>query len=121
MFNLSFHTIALSFDDDGFRMMEQTIQDCGGNGTVIVKDFRPMFKRTVGYEHDGAVLIAVTDNLKQQIGTGFIERQIAEFVNAQKGQFEILFHFEFEPSCALNGSEGINDIDGGGEQHAMPF
>ena len=64
----------MTFDDNSFGMMEQTIQHCGGNGVVIVEGFRPVFECTVGGEHDGAFFIAVTDDLKQTIGAGFVER-----------------------------------------------
>ena len=46
-------------------MMKQTIQYCGGNGAVIIKDFRPVFESPVGSEYDRAFLIAVTDDLEQ--------------------------------------------------------
>ena len=38
IFECVFHAIALTFDHNGFRMMEQTIQQSGGHSGIIVED-----------------------------------------------------------------------------------
>src|SRR6266853_2757147 len=44
---LVFHPEALAFDDDGVGMMQQPIQDCGGQSAVMVEDRGPLLKGTV--------------------------------------------------------------------------
>jgi len=34
------HAIAISLDDDSFRVMQQAIEDSGNKGAVVVEDFR---------------------------------------------------------------------------------
>ena len=36
------HAIAISLDDDSFRVMQQAIEDSGNKGAVVVEDFRGM-------------------------------------------------------------------------------
>jgi hypothetical protein len=44
---LVFHPEALAFNDDGIGMMQQPIQDCGGQGTVMVEDRGPLLEGAV--------------------------------------------------------------------------
>ena len=44
---LVFHPEALAFDDDGVGMMQQPIQDRGGQGAVMVEDRGPLLKGAV--------------------------------------------------------------------------
>src|SRR5262249_34382648 len=49
---LVFHPEALAFDDDRVSMMQQPIQDRGGQGAVMVEDRRPLLEGTVrGQDH----------------------------------------------------------------------
>ena len=41
---LVFHAEAGSFHDDVLSVMEETIQDCGGQGAVVVEDGSPLFE-----------------------------------------------------------------------------
>ena len=45
---LIFHTEALAFDDDGVGMMQQPIQDRGGQGAIMVEDRGPLLEGAVG-------------------------------------------------------------------------
>ena len=78
--DLILHAIALPFDGDGFGMMKETVEDGGGQGAVIVEDLRPFLERLVGGEDDGAVLVALGDDLKEEVGAFSVDGQIAEFV-----------------------------------------
>ena len=78
------HPIALSLDGNGFAVMEEAIEDGGGQCGVIVEDARPLFvDRISGY--DGcAVFIASAYDLEEQVGAMFVHRQIAQFVYHEK-------------------------------------
>ena len=55
-------------DDDGFGMMEESIQQSGGQGGVIVENGRPFLEYAVGGNDDGPLLISPADDLKEEIG-----------------------------------------------------
>ena len=78
------HPIALSLDGNGFAVMEEAIEDGGGQCGVLVEDARPLFvDRISGY--DGcAVFIASAYDLEEQVGAMFVHRQIAQFVYHEK-------------------------------------
>jgi hypothetical protein len=67
--DLIFHAIAFAFDKDGFRVMQQPVQDRGGQSAVVIKDLRPVFKCAVGSDYLGPLLIALADDLEENIGT----------------------------------------------------
>ena len=46
-FDLFFHAITLSLNEDGFGVMKQPVQDSGCQRTVVIEDFRPVLKRPV--------------------------------------------------------------------------
>jgi hypothetical protein len=46
-FDLIFHAETLAFDDHGFGVMEQAIQDSGREGAVIVKNLGLFLEGTV--------------------------------------------------------------------------
>ena len=58
------HAVALAFDHDGLGMMQEAIEQSGSEGTVVVEDLRPLLVDTVGGDVRGAMLIAVTEDLK---------------------------------------------------------
>ena len=78
-----FHTIALSGDFDGFAVVQDTVQDCGGNGIVFAEDLGPILVRFIGGDYSGAAFIAITDHLKEQVCSIFINGQIAQFIQNQ--------------------------------------
>ena len=79
-FLLIFHSVAGSFDDEGVGMMEEAIQDCGGNGAVVIENRGPMFEGFVGGQGDGAAFIALADDLEEQISPFLIDGQIADLI-----------------------------------------
>ena len=40
--DLVFHAIAFALDEDGFGVMEQAIEECGGERAVVVEDLGPV-------------------------------------------------------------------------------
>ncbi len=62
--------------------MQQAVQNGAGERAVVVKDLGPVFVGLVGREHDGTSFIALADDLEEQVRTGFVDGQIANFINA---------------------------------------
>ena len=53
--------------------MEQSVQDGGGDGAVIVEDGGPLLERLVGGQNDGTPFVALTDDLKEEVGTVLVD------------------------------------------------
>ncbi len=119
--DLILHAVAFAFQYHGFGVVEEAIEYSGSDSGVVVEDFRPVFEDAIGGEENGAAFIAVADDLEQEVGAGFVERQIAELIDQEQIGLEVFVHFELEPSGGVGGGQGVDDIDGGGEQHAMAF
>ena len=73
-FDAVFHAIAFALDEDGFGVMEQAIEERGGEGAVVVEDLRPVLIGAICSEDDGTPLIALADDLEEQIGAMFVDR-----------------------------------------------
>ena len=65
----------------GFGMVQEAIEQGRGQGSVVVEDFRPMFEGAVCGDNHRALFIALADDLEEQIGAGFVDRQIPQFVD----------------------------------------
>ena len=44
----SFMRIAFAFDEDGFGVVQEAVEDGGGEGAVVVEDFGPVFEARFG-------------------------------------------------------------------------
>lgn len=87
-------------------MMEDTVKDGGGECCIIIEDGGPLFERFIGRDADGAALVAFTNDLEEQIGSGFIDGHVAKLIYGEELWFEEGFDFVFEPMGALGGQEG---------------
>ena len=61
--------------------MQQPIQDSSGEGTVIVEDLGPLLEDAIRRHDHRPLFIAQADDLKEQIGSTLIDRQISNFIN----------------------------------------
>ena len=50
------------------------IEDSASDGAITVEDSGPLFEGFVGSNDDGATLVALADNLEQQVGSALIDR-----------------------------------------------
>ena len=65
--------VAAALDEDGFDVMEEAVQECGGEGGVVVEDLRPVFVGAVGGEDCGHLLVATGQDLEQEVGAGLVD------------------------------------------------
>src|SRR5215831_7656203 len=100
-------------------MMQQPIQNGGGQGAIMVEDRGPLLESTVGGHDERPLFIAQADHLEEQIGARLVNGQIAELVKDEQGGFGVFFEFGFEPARALGGGQGIDDINGTGKKHGV--
>ena len=78
------HPIARPLDDDGFGVMEEAIEESGGQRAVVIEDLRPGLEGSIRSQDHGASLIALTDHLKERIGTELVDWQVAQFVDDEE-------------------------------------
>ena len=72
-FDLFFHAVTLPFNQNGFGVMQQPVQDSGCKRTVVIEDFRPVLKRPVGSDNQSTLFVPQADDLEQMVGPGFID------------------------------------------------
>lgn len=89
------HPVAFSVDEDGFRMVEETIQDGRSEGAVVVEDLRPVSERTVRGNDYGTLLIAKAYDLEEEIGAVLVDGQVAQFIQAEQSWSEVFLELRF--------------------------
>ena len=67
------HAVAFALDDDGLGVVEDAVEDGGGEGGVVVEDGGPVLEDLVGAQDDGAAFVALADDLEEQIGAAFVD------------------------------------------------
>ena len=70
--------------------MQKPVEECRGKCAVVVEDRWPVFVDAVGGDDDGAALIPFADDLEEEIGAVFVDRQIPELVDQEQTRLEIL-------------------------------
>ena len=75
-----FQTVRLALDVNDSAVMQDTIQDGGGDGDVG-KDLVPLGEGLVGGKNGGRFLIPSGNELEKEICALDIHREIADFVN----------------------------------------
>ena len=68
--------ITLSFDNHCLGVMEEAVQDGGGEGGIIVEDACPVFVDLIGGNDGRGFLVPPADDLEQKIGAIFVDGQI---------------------------------------------
>src|SRR5690349_13907799 len=116
---LSLGTEALAFDDDGIDVMQDAIEDRGGQGAVIVEDLRPVLVGAVGGDHHRSSFVALADDLEQQVGAMLVDGKISELVDDQQVGLEIAADLTLQPAGGLGCGQGVDDVDGGGEENGV--
>ena len=65
------------------------------------------------------MFIAERNDLEKQISAGFVNGQIAEFVQNKQRRFDVFSEFQLEPAGILGRHQRVDDIDGAGEEHRV--
>ena len=72
---------ALDLDDDG--VMQQAVEQCGGHDRVA-EHLGPFGESSIGGQDHGAFLVACADQLEEQAGTFFGQRQVADLIDDEQ-------------------------------------
>ncbi len=114
-----FHAEAFGFDEDGFGVVEEAVEDGGGDGGVSVENGGPVFERFVGGEDDGAALVAGADDLEEEVGAALVDGEVADFIQNEQFGSVVAVEFGFEIAFELGGAEGVDDVDSICEKDGM--
>ena len=91
-----FHAVAFAFDEDGFSVVQEAIENGGGEGAVVVEDFGPVFVGSVGGDDHGALLVAKADDLEEEIGAMLVDGQKTQLVANEQRGCEVFLELGFE-------------------------
>ena len=100
-------------------MVEEAVEDGGGDGGVVVEDGGPVLEGFVGGEDDGALFVALGDDLEEEVGAVFVQGDVAEFVENEQIWAEVSLDLGFEAVVGLGSEQIIDDFDGGGEENTV--
>src|SRR5581483_2889333 len=81
--DLVFESIAGSVDGEDFAVVEETIEDRGGDH-VIAEELAPSIERDVAGDHQRTSRIPGCHQLEEQIGATAVHRQVTQFIDDQK-------------------------------------
>lgn len=109
--------IARAFDLDDDGMMEQSVEERGGNDG-IAEDVAPFGEAAIGGEDHGALLVAGVDELEEEIAATGNDRQVADLVDDQERGSAEMPEALAELSLPLSGCQRGNDVGEGGEVDA---
>ena len=80
LLDLVLHAEALALDGHCLSVMEEAVEQGGGERSVVVEDLGPFLEHAVGGDEGGAALVALADDLEQEIGAILVDGEIAELI-----------------------------------------
>jgi hypothetical protein len=98
-------------------VVEEPVEDGGGEGGVVVKDLWPVVKGAVGGNDQGTLLIAEADDLEQEVCSCLVNGEEAKLIQDEKGWLGVFFQFRFHTPGGLCGGKGVDDINSSGKQY----
>jgi len=119
IFDAILHPVTGSVDEDGLHVVDDAVEHGGGEGGVVVQDSDPMLVGFVGGDDGGSAFIAAGDDLEEEIGAVFVDRQIPEFIQKEDAWSEVFFEFRLEAVSGLGGGEVVDDVHGRGVEDGM--
>src|SRR6202049_3129257 len=117
--NLVLGAVALAFDDDRVGVVEDAVEDGGGQGAVVVEDLRPVFVSAVGGDHHRCTLVALADDLEQQVCAVLVDRKVTELIDNQHGGLQVAVELALEAAGGRCRCQGVDNVDGRGEEHRV--
>ena len=76
----TFRAKAFALDHHRLAVMHQSIDHGGGQSVIDVEDPAPVTEGTIRGDHDRSGLISGRHDLEQQVGTAFVDGQVAQFI-----------------------------------------
>ena len=104
-----FQPVGLTLDVNDGAVMQDTIQDGGGNGDVG-KDFVPLGESLIRGEYGGGFLIPPGNELKEQVRALNVQRKIADLVNNEHSVFGQSLEFVRQTVLEMGLLELLNEL-----------
>ena len=101
-------------------MMDEPVDQGTGQG-VIVEDFSPVLKRSVGRQNNRSLLVAFGDDLEEEIGPLLIEGEEADLVDHQELGGRIRLELFLQRVIGERGVEAVDEIRRRDEEGLGPF
>ena len=70
-----FHAVTWSFDNDGFAVVHDSVQDGGGHDRIVREGFCPVFIGAVCGDDGGCFFVAVAEDLKEELGSDAVDEE----------------------------------------------
>ncbi len=83
--------IALALDHEGVAVMQESIED-GGGDDVVAEDLTPLRHALIRRDQHRRFLVAMAHELKEEMGTLAFERHVAELVDDEQLRFAVEEH-----------------------------
>lgn len=80
--------IALALNTDDMAMVEQSVEECSGEGGISGQGHVPLSKGQIGGEHHRAPLVAFGNHLKEVIGLLSTKGQVPDLVDDEQARGE---------------------------------
>ena len=84
-------------DRDRLGMVEQAVEDGGGEGGVVVEDLGPFLEHAIGRDHGRAALVSLADDLEEQVGADLIDGQVPQLVQDEDRRLKVLIELGLKP------------------------
>ena len=98
--------------------MDESVGDGGGGGGVV-EELSPVLEGEVGGDDGRGALIALVEDLVEQIGAAGVEGQVSQLVDEQEVVGGPSREAPGEGVACLGGDELVDEIGGEGETHAV--
>jgi hypothetical protein len=102
---LVLHAVTLAFDDDGLGVVQEAVEERGGQCVVVIEDLWPLLVDAVGGDDRGAALVAMADDLEEQVSAGLVDRKVSKLVQDEDRGLEVLVQLGLKPSGRLRGGQ----------------
>src|SRR2546428_670818 len=110
--------IALALDHEGVAVMQESIED-GGGDDVVAEDLTPLRHALIRRDQHRRFLVAMAHELKEEMGALAFERHVAELVDDEQLRFAVEEHPTREDALALAVDEVGEERRRRGEEHGV--
>jgi len=100
-------------------VVEHAVENGGGDGDIAIEDVCPFLEGLVGNDDGGAALIAVAEDLEEQVGAELVDGQVPEFIDQKDFRACVVLEASLEPIRGLGPRQGVDDVHRRGEPHDL--
>src|SRR5262249_7974437 len=110
--------IGIAADVEGDGVVEDAVEDCGGDDPVA-EHLAPAAEALVAGQDHGAALVAAADELEEQVGALAVDGQVADLVDDEQPGHGVDLELVIQAAFGQRLRQGGDEDGGRGEQHAV--